>query len=81
MFDALQRLRDAGLASLFASTIFTVLTMAGCGGGGGGGAAPVNPGGGAVGALQSIAVTPDNSDLRVGATQNFVATTPRRPRG
>ncbi len=67
MFDVLQRLRGAGLASLF-----MVLTLVGCGGGGG--AAPVNPGGGAVGALQSIAVTPDNSDLRVGATQIFVAT-------
>lgn len=71
MFDVLQRLRGAGLASLFAS-IFTVLTLVGCGGGGGG-AAPVTPGGG-LGALQSIAVTPDNSDLRVGATQTFVAT-------
>ena len=67
MFDVLQRLRTAGLPLLF-----TVLTLVGCGGGGGG-AAPVTPGGGA-GALQSIAVTPDNSDLRVGATQTFVAT-------
>lgn len=66
MTDFSQRLRAAGLAALF-----TVLTLAGCGGGGG--AAPVTPGGGA-GALQSIAVTPDNSDLRVGATQTFVAT-------
>ena len=52
------------LAFLFA------LFLAGCGGGGG--AAPVTPGG--AGALQSIAVTPENSNLGVGVTQTFVAT-------
>ena len=54
-----------------ASAFLFALFLAGCGGGGAAG--PVTPGGGA-GALQSIAVAPDNSNLGVGATQTFVAT-------
>ncbi len=54
-----------------ASAFLFALFLAGCGGGGGAG--PVTTGGG-VGALQSIAVAPDNSNLGVGVTQTFVAT-------
>lgn len=74
-------LNFSGLRAAFgAAALITMLGFMGCGGGGGGEAgggsnpAPVPPGGGGgVGALQSIAITPGNASLGVGATQGFVA--------
>lgn len=72
-------LNFSGLRVAFgAAALITMLGFVGCGGGGGGGGgsnpAPVPPGGGGgVGALQSIAITPGNASLGVGATQGFVA--------
>ena len=67
-------------AAFGAAALITMLGFVGCGGGGGGGTggggnpALVPPGGGdSVGALQSIAISPDNASLGVGATQGFVA--------
>lgn len=56
-------IRDASIVTI------TMLLLVACGGG----AAPA-PTGGGTGALSSIAVTPDNGNLRVGVTQTFVAT-------
>ena len=70
-------LNFSGLRAAFgAAALITMLGFVGCGGGGGGGSnpAPVPPGGGgSVGGLQSIAITPGNASLGVGATQGFVA--------
>lgn len=75
-------LNFSGLRAAFgAVALITMLGFIGCGGGGGGGTggggsnpAPVPLGGGGnVSGLQSIAITPGNSSLGVGATQGFVA--------
>ena len=67
MFDVLQRLRTAGLASLF-----TVLTLAGCGGGGGGSTPSPQPAPAPTPTV-SAAITgqPADQSVVVGSTATF----------
>ena len=67
MFDVLQRLRNAGLASLF-----TVLTLAGCGGGGGGSTPSPQPAPAPTPTV-SAAITgqPADQSVVVGSTATF----------